>query len=430
MKKTFILGVIGTVLIFAVFLAACSNSAATKPTEGSNTALVSNDAATNTNAAVTTDTAKAFAVDFKSEPAQIQAGTPVTLSFTVKDKQGATVKDLSIVHEKPMHLLVVSKDLAEFYHIHPEEQQADGSYRVSHTFPSGGDYKLYADFTPKEATQVVERIDVKVGGAERAKVALVPDEKLEKTVDGLKVVMKPSQEIKAGQELMLDFQAFDAKTNKPATDLQNYLGELAHFVIISEDMKGFVHAHPMSKGEHAEMGELSGMNTSGKMNEQQSDDHSADGHEHSTMEGVTSKPSQSEVSAHTAFPRAGLYKLWAQFQRGGKVINVPFIVRVPEGDQSKVAKDYPAPADAIKVTVSKNGFEPSEIKVEKGKPAKLAFYRADAENCASEVIFSKLNITKKLPVGETVLIEFTPTDSGEISFACGMNMLKGKVIVN
>ena len=148
------------------------------------------------------------------------------------------------------------------------------------------------------------------------------------------------------------------------------------------------------------------------------------------MEGTTTKPSSSEVSAHTAFPRAGLYKLWAQFQRGGKVINVPFIVRVPENDQPKVAANSNSiPADAIKVTVSKNGFEPEEIKLEKGKPAKLAFYRADAENCASEVVFSKLNITKKLPVGETVLVEFTPTEAGDISFACGMGMMSGKVLV-
>ena len=61
------------------------------------------------------------------------------------------------------------------------------------------------------------------------------------------------------------------------------------------------------------------------------------------------------------------------------------------------------------MTINKNGYEPSEIKVEKGKPVKLAFYRADADNCGGEVVFSKLSITKKLPVGETVLVEFTPT---------------------
>ncbi len=377
MKQIFILSAIIALFLSAIYLAGCSSIATTETAKNSNLAVVTNKSTTNANAPVTTDAAKAFTVDFKNEPANIQAGTPVLLSFTVKDKQGATVKDLSIVHEKPMHLLVVSKDLAEFYHIHPEQQESDGSYRVSHVFPNGGDYKLYADFTPKEAAQVVEQIDVKVAGTERAQVALVPDEKLEKTVDGLKVVMKPSQEFKAGQELTLDFQAFDAKTNKPATDMQNYLGELAHFVIISEDMKDFVHAHPMSKGEHDEM---NGMKMDGamKMGEEKTDNHADDKQNHSTMEGVTTKTSQSEVSAHTAFPRAGLYKLWAQFQRGGKVINVPFIVRVPEGVTARTASNDSIPSDAIKVTVSKNGYESAEIKVEKGKSAKIAFTRTDA----------------------------------------------------
>jgi hypothetical protein len=243
MSRIFTSGIIGFFLIAAVFLTACGNVATSQTANNSNKAIVTNGAATDEDTPVTIDSHRTFRVDYKSEPAEIQAGTPVTLSFTVKDKQGATVKDLSIVHEKPIHLLVVSKDLAEFYHIHPE-QQADGSYRVTHTFPNGGDYKLYADFTPQGAVQVVEQIDVKVSGAERAKVELVPDEKLEKIVDGLKVVMKPSAEIKAGQELMLNFQAFDAKSGKPVTDLQNYLGELAHFVIISEDMKGFCSRAP------------------------------------------------------------------------------------------------------------------------------------------------------------------------------------------
>ncbi len=420
MRKLFILGTVFIFSIFAVFLAACTNPATTQTTDNTNKTVAATNAATDENAPVTIDSHRTFRVDYKSEPGTIRAGTPSTLILTVKDQQGAVVKDLQIVHEKPMHLLVVSRDLDEFYHIHPE-QQADGSYRVSHTFPTGGDYKLYADFTPKAAVQVVEQIDVKVEGTERSKVALVPDTKFEKTVEGLRVVLKPSAEIKAGQELMLNFQAFDAKTNKPATDLQNYLGELAHFVIISEDMKDFVHAHPMAKGESMD---------SMKMGDKPADNHADGGHDHATMEGTTTKPSASEVSAHTAFPRAGLYKLWAQFQRGGKVISVPFIVRVPEGEQSKTASNQSVPSDAIKVTVSGSGYEPSEIKVEKGKPVKLAFFRQDANNCGGEVIFSKLNITKKLPVGETVLVEFTPTEAGELGFACGMNMLKGKVIVN
>lgn len=392
-----------------IFFAACGSGVSTKTVSNTNSA---DSSATNGSVQTTTETTKAFRVDFKSEPAQIQAGIPAELSFTVKDRQGATVKDLPIVHEKPMHVLVVSRDLAEFYHIHPEQQEADGTYRVRHTFPNGGEYKIYTDFTPKDSDQVVEQIDVKVSGTERVKTPLQADAKLEKTVDGLRVVMNPDAEIKAGKEVMLNFQVFDAASNKPATDLQNYLGELAHFVIISEDMKDFVHAHPMSKSEH---------NASG--------DHNADGHTHGDEKAETKTVSASEVAAHTAFPRTGLYKVWAQFQRGGKVITVSFVVNSGTGDQKAEVKAANVPAGAIKITVSNTGFEPSQVAVKKGEAVRLAFYRADSENCGSEVVFSKLNITKKLPVGETVLVEIAPQETGEIAFACGMNMMKGKILV-
>lgn len=416
MRKIFILGTVLIISTIAVFFTACTTGTNSQRVDNVN---VANTVASETNSANAAVSDSAFKVDFKTEPGQIQAGAPATLVFTVKDSKNAVVKDLQVVHEKPMHLLIVSKDLSEFYHIHPEPS-ADGSYRVQHTFPNGGDYKFYADFTPPDAKQVVERIDVKVSGTERAKVALVADTKLEKSVDGVKVTMKPSAKIEAGQELTLDFAVFDAKTGKPATDLQNYLGELAHFVIISEDLVDFVHAHPMAKGE-----KMDGMKMDGDMKEK---DHSADGHSHGADSKEPNKPSAYEVSAHTSFPRAGLYKLWAQFQRGGKVISVPFVINVPAGSVKQV-KAANVPAGATKITVSSNGYEPSSIPAVKGQPVKLAFYRADSENCGGEVVFAKQKIRKKLAVGETVLVEFTPTDAGEIAFACGMDMLSGKVIV-
>lgn len=417
MRKIFILGILSTVSTIAIFFIACDGGANSRRAEDS---IAANTADSQTSNSNTTNSESVFKVDFQAEPVQIQAGASATLVFTVKDNKNSVVKDLQIVHEKPMHLLIVSRDLAEFYHVHPQPS-SDGSYRVQHTFPNGGDYKLYADFTPPNAKQIVERIDVKVAGAERAKVALVADTKLEKSVGGLKVTMKPSAKIEAGQELTLDFAAFDAATGKPATDLQNYLGELAHFVIISEDMVDFVHAHPMAKGEKMDGMKMDGDNKA-------KDHNNADGHPHPAAGQEANKPSAYEVSAHTTFPRAGMYKLWAQFQRGGKVISVPFIVNVPAGSSEPV-KAANVPSGATKITVSSNGYEPSSISVVKGQPVRLAFYRADAENCGGEVVFAKQKITKKLPVGATVLVEFTPTEAGEIAFACGMNMLSGKVVV-
>src|SRR5690349_16830386 len=91
----------------------------------------------------TNSTAKetgAFSVEFTSAPEQIKSGEPTELILTIKNSNGETVKDLQIVHEKLIHLLIVSDDLAEFYHEHPEPQ-ANGSFKVPFTFKNGGKFK-------------------------------------------------------------------------------------------------------------------------------------------------------------------------------------------------------------------------------------------------------------------------------------------------
>ena len=47
----------------------------------------------------------------------------------------------------------------------------------------------------------------------------------------------------------------------------------------------------------------------------------------------------------------------------------------------------------------------------------------------TKVIFDKINQSAKLPEGETIPIEFTPGETGEIPFQCQMGMLRGKIIV-
>ena len=337
-----------------------------------------------------------FTAELKTNPEQIKAGEKVDLSFTIKNSKGEKVEAVQIVHEKPMHLLIVSEDLNEFYHEHPE-QQTDKSFKVSFTFKNGGKYKLYADFTPNAAKQVVRNFELNVSGNERTKVELKADEKFEKTVDDLFVTMNPSGDLMAGKGLTLGFNVADAKTKKPVTDLQKYLGELAHFVVISQDLKEFVHAHPMSPES---------------------------GHSHSE-----SSPTEATVAAHLTFPKAGLYKVFAQFQRNNKVTTVPFVVDV-KGDKNPTESTnlMDVPKDAYRITASKDGFIPSEIKITKNSYKQLAFVRLDAENCAEEVVFKSLNITKKLPLGEVVLIDLPKDFTGELNFSCGMNMYKGKVI--
>ena len=100
------------------------------------------------------------------------------------------------------------------------------------------------------------------------------------------------------------------------------------------------------------------------------------------------------------------------------------------GSTEKAALENKNANKATKITISKRGYEPKEIAVKKGQPVKLEFYREDGENCGEELVFPKLNIKKTLPVGATETVELTPQEAGEINFTCGMDMLRGKVIVS
>ena len=84
----------------------------------------------------------------------------------------------------------------------------------------------------------------------------------------------------------------------------------------------------------------------------------------------------------------------------------------------------------VKIRVTKDGFNPSSIRAEKGYPLTLVFYRADNKGCGREVVFESLNIRKKLPLKKNVTIVITPQETGEIAFACGMGMMKGTIVAH
>src|SRR4051812_37068214 len=55
----------------------------------------------------------------KTDPPEIKMGQPSKLSLMIHDASGGMVKDFEMVHEKKVHLIVVSDGLDRFAHIHP-----------------------------------------------------------------------------------------------------------------------------------------------------------------------------------------------------------------------------------------------------------------------------------------------------------------------
>jgi RND family efflux transporter MFP subunit len=82
-----------------------------------------------------------------------------------------------------------------------------------------------------------------------------------------------------------------------------------------------------------------------------------------------------------------------------------------------------------KVTVTKDGFEPSKVTLRAGRPARLTFVRTTDQTCATEVAVPSLKIKRPLPLNKPVDIEFTPQEGRAIEFVCGMAMFKGNIVV-
>jgi RND family efflux transporter MFP subunit len=82
-----------------------------------------------------------------------------------------------------------------------------------------------------------------------------------------------------------------------------------------------------------------------------------------------------------------------------------------------------------RVTVSEKGFEPSRVTLRANVPARLTFVRTTDATCATEVAIPSFNIRRELPLNQPVTIALRPAKAGEISFACGMDMLTGTLVI-
>lgn len=90
--------------------------------------------------------------------------------------------------------------------------------------------------------------------------------------------------------------------------------------------------------------------------------------------------------------------------------------------------------------VVEGAYSPSEILVKKGIPVEITFDRRESGDCSEWVVFGsgqwkmengkieKELKAKLVPFAKTKM-EFTPMETGEFPFVCGMGMLHGKLVV-
>ena len=83
----------------------------------------------------------------------------------------------------------------------------------------------------------------------------------------------------------------------------------------------------------------------------------------------------------------------------------------------------------IDLKVSGGEYQPASFNVQAGKPVRLNVTRDEKPTCGDVLTIPSQNISKPIPVNQVTTIEFTPQQAGDLEFTCGMNMMKGKIVV-
>lgn len=230
-----------------------------------------------------------YPVRLTTTPRNPKPGQKVRLRFTVlHPKTGKPVPDLELVHERVFHLFLISEDLNHFAHEHPTPV-APGTFDFDWVFPAGGMWRLLTDFYPANATpQLVAKTLLLPGGTYRAPQLVDTTAKPVKA-ENMDVSLRliPSEPL-AGEKTLLQYRI------EPREAFEPFLGAMGHMLVASSDLIDLLHTHPFL----------------------------VDG-------GMADPPKDAKlVQFNVIFPRPGVYRVWAQFQRAGVVNTIPFNVAV------------------------------------------------------------------------------------------------------
>jgi hypothetical protein len=247
-------------------------------------------------------------VDLETDPASIKAGSPATILFSIKDLEGRPLQDLTITHDRLLHVIMVSKDFSVFAHIHPEdlgpitpEMKKTGRFPVRYTFPKAGQYLIALDSAVKDSP-FSEHFSVDVTG-EPQMGSMEKDFTREKRFGDYTVTLRVTPErISAGAKVTLSYLI--RKNGTAVNDLQPYLSAPMHIAVISADLNSFIHAH----------GELPGTPS----------DQSQGGHHHLTVPEKFGPV----IEALLSFPANGVYQIFGEVKHQGKVLLTSFVIEV------------------------------------------------------------------------------------------------------
>ena len=77
----------------------------------------------------------------------VPAGESKAFGFAIVDDDGETVTAFDELHERPLHLIVLSRNMVDYLHLHPTLDPT-GHWTVELPALDPGSYRVFADFQP------------------------------------------------------------------------------------------------------------------------------------------------------------------------------------------------------------------------------------------------------------------------------------------
>ncbi|MBI5088585.1 MAG: hypothetical protein HZB15_06920 [Actinobacteria bacterium] len=207
----------------------------------------------------------------------VASGGSSSFGFEIVDDDGAPVTVFDDLHTRPLHLIVLSRNMVDYLHVHPTMDD-QGHWTVELPSLSPGSYRVFADFQPTGSANLTLGADVAVPGDPPAVTMPAPSDVA--TTDGYTVTMDGTPT--AGDSEL----SFTVEVDGKVVQTDPYLGAAGHLVAIRNGDLAYLHVHPHDGG------------------------------------------TTSAVTFTTEFPSAGTYRLFFDYSHDGTVRTASFTVDV------------------------------------------------------------------------------------------------------
>jgi hypothetical protein len=298
-------------------------------------------------------------------PAPVPAGAAASLAFSfAREDTGQPLREFDLEHEKLMHLVVVSADLASYAHVHPVLDPASGEFRLTVNQPLAdpdsqdatralskpGPHWLFTEIRPRGLDGIyMHRYAVACAGAAAPASLAVEVESGRPAVKYFRDDSQPGREgdpyqvtltigrggsdaqevlwfehhLRYGAPLKPGWQG-DVQY-KDIRNLELWLSMPGHAILLSQagaspEEKEFRHVHAGHMHTPGQAGSTSAGSTSSMAGSASSTASPAPG-------SYPAGPTMLFKIPRPDIPPSGVYKLWAQFKHRGKILTFPFVIR-------------------------------------------------------------------------------------------------------